>query len=102
MTARSDLPVLPKPEPDAVPGEMCEAVHIIAAAAGGIGLLGAGYAGLITGAVAADLGIGRQVRPLEASRRGSPDGDRQRGLLLVGGPVRAAAPHRASGLARVG
>ena len=33
-------------------------------AAAGAGLLGAGYAGLVTGAVPADLGIGRRVRPL--------------------------------------
>jgi hypothetical protein len=37
---------------------------VIAAAAAGGGLLGAAYAGLVTGAVPADLGIGRLVRPL--------------------------------------
>ena len=34
----------------------------VIAAAAGTGLLGAAYAGLITGAVPADLGIGRRVR----------------------------------------
>jgi hypothetical protein len=38
--------------------------HVITAAAAGMGLLGAGYAGLVTGAVPTDLGIGRRVRPL--------------------------------------
>jgi len=37
---------------------------VIAAAAAGAGLLGAAYADLVTGAVPADLGIGRRVRPL--------------------------------------
>ena len=38
--------------------------RVIAAAAAGAGLFGAAYAGLITGAVPADLGIGQGVRPL--------------------------------------
>jgi hypothetical protein len=38
--------------------------RVIAAAAAGAGLLGAAYAGLVTGAVPADLGIGRRLRPL--------------------------------------
>jgi hypothetical protein len=38
--------------------------RVLATAAAGIGVLGAGYAGLVTGAVPADLGIGRRLRPL--------------------------------------
>ncbi|MGH3155689.1 MAG: hypothetical protein ACRDNF_03795, partial [Streptosporangiaceae bacterium] len=34
------------------------------AAAGGMGVLGAGYLGLVTGVMPVDLGVGRRVRPL--------------------------------------
>jgi hypothetical protein len=38
--------------------------RLSAAAAGGISVLGAGYLGLVTGAMPLDLGVGRRVRPL--------------------------------------